>query len=120
MEDSEYTLQPQKCAFLRELQQIAGSHQEQHLATLTSIDIAFNPKLGSLNALSRFHNLIELSLVHCEGVSVSGIESQGHSLEVLVLVGCGLKSMAFCAKLVNLKVCNLSENQIKICEGLQK
>jgi len=54
--------------------------------------------------------LIELSLVYCEGLSVEGIESQGHSLEQLTIIGCGIKSMKFCERLVNLRQVNLSEN----------
>ena len=83
---------------------------ESKVSVLTVVEIAFNSRIASLQSLTKIHNLVELSLVHCEALQVTGIESQSHSLEVLNLVGCGLKSMLFCNKLVNLRTVNFGEN----------
>jgi hypothetical protein len=83
---------------------------ESKVAVLSVVDIAFNARITSLQALHRIHNLVELSLIHCEALTVAGLESQAHSLEVLNLVGCGLSSMVFCRQLVNLRTANFGEN----------
>lgn len=73
-----------------ELKDIASG--EAYIGSLSQVDIAFS-RVPSLNALSRVHNLITLTLICTQTASLSGIEAVGHSLETLDVVGCGLKTM---------------------------
>lgn len=99
---------------------IQAAQGEPFIPSLTHIDIAFNSRIVTLKPLSKIHNLISLSLIQCQGLdSLKGIESSGHSLETLCMVGCTLKSMAFCSKLVNLREVNLGQNNLKKIEGLE-
>jgi len=104
---------------LHELGEIANG--APFVPSLTCVDIAFNSKLTSLSSLSVVHNLIQLSLVYCREISdLDAIGTQGHSLEMLHVVGCNLASMAWCSKLVNLRQVNLGENKLKQIEGLER
>ena len=54
-------------------------------------------------------------------MSLAGIESQGHSLEILNVTMCNLTQFEPCfLKLGNLKHVNLVENQITHLDNLQK
>ena len=73
---------------LREMVEIAGG--TEYLGTLDSVEIIFT-HIENLGALKSCHNLIELSLIQTQTQSLNGIEIQGHSLEILRVVGCNLK-----------------------------
>lgn len=78
---------------LHELKDIAGG--EAYIGTLSQVDIAFS-RIPNVQALSRVHNLITLTLISAQTASMAGIEAVGHSLETLDVVGCGLTHFQTC------------------------
>lgn len=96
---------------------IAGS--EAYVGALSKIDVAFVP-ITSLRSLQKTHNLIELNLISTCTSSLRGIESVGHSLESLDVVGCELTQIEpVFLTLENLRYLNLAENRIKQIKNLR-
>lgn len=75
---------------LREM--IESANGEDFIGSLTQLEIIFTP-IKALESAKLCHNLIQLSLIHTNTPSIEGIESWGHSLEKLMLVGCPLEIM---------------------------
>lgn len=65
---------------MQELSQIAEG--EPFIPSVTTVDIAFNNRLTNLDAFSRVHNLISVSILNCQALtSLEGLEAASHSLE---------------------------------------
>ena len=102
---------------LKEMIQTAKS--EDYIGSLTEIEIIFTP-IKSLENVKLWHNLIQLILIRTRTTTIEGIESWGHSLEILIMLGCGLEIMenSF-AYLTNLREANLAENNIPWIQNLE-
>jgi len=100
----------------RHLIDIATS--EDKIGSVTDIEIIFSP-IKSLESLKLCHNLIQLTLIKTQTVSIEGIEACAHSLESITVIGCELEIIenSF-AYLVNLREINLSENNIPNIQNL--
>ena len=73
--------------FLNELKDTARG--EAYVGGLSQVDIAF-ARIPNVQAVSKVHNLIILTLICAQTQNLQGIEAAGHSLETLDVVGCGL------------------------------
>ncbi len=62
---------------MQELKDVARG--EAYIGALSQVDIAFM-KIPNLNALTKVHNLITLTLIFTQTSSLQGIEATGHSL----------------------------------------
>lgn len=101
------------------------------MGSLHQVEIVFN-KVLNVMPIKAVYNLVELTrkfiagislcvVIGTQTVSLAGIESQGHSLEILNVTMCNLMQFEPCfLKLGNLKHVNLGENQITHIDNLQK
>jgi hypothetical protein len=68
---------------LKEMTVIAQS--EDYVGSLTEIEIMFTP-IKNLENVKLCHNLIQLTLIKTRTTTIEGIESCGHSLEILTML----------------------------------
>ncbi|CDW78940.1 leucine-rich repeat-containing protein 9-like [Stylonychia lemnae] len=94
-------------------QMIAGS--ADYIGSISVVETMFN-RINNVIDLRYVHNLIELTLIGTLTTSLQGIETQGHSLEILNVTNCNLTRIE--SYFLKLEKAFLFSNQIRKIEGL--